>query len=120
MGAEPVGTADERPGGVQQPAHGVPVVVAFRLAGEVSLHVLYRAREDVQLVAQSVELAASNDERRFVEAVAGGTLASLEVALAAASTAELPGSSDRWLVERPTAPSTGRPVSWFPAPCFDP
>ena len=54
--------AHEGPGRLQEPVQGAPDVVLRLRVGQVALDVVYRALEDVEVVAELVQLVAGHHQ----------------------------------------------------------
>ena len=70
-------------GGVDQPGHGIDVVLLRRRTGQVAPNVVDGATQHIELVAQIFQLGPSHDHLGFVQPVPSRSLPSLEVTLAA-------------------------------------
>jgi hypothetical protein len=88
-------TVAERSGALEEPVEGgTEFAVAQRTPfGEVTLGVVDRARERVQVIVESVDFVATNHDLVRAECQIGGTLTRHPVPLPTTLTAELAGPS---------------------------
>lgn len=110
------GAVAEGSGGVEEPLEGVVEVAEGRAAGggEISLGVGDGAGEDVEIVVESIQLVASDDEFVLGEFEVGGALAGDPVPLAASLAAETPRAARTGAFgQDPSTPAAAGPR--FPA-----